>query len=285
MKNYIRIHKEFNRSAIPFYREIAIDFFTEIMKRWNQSEQYCKLIFTEKELKEILNFKDYKELSNFLIQFTKDTVAEFTISSRKIIGTAFYFVRDEYNQVEVHLQEEIREVMFYRKDIELMKKNKHKLKMSISEIEEYRKNEKKYTQLMIFSQSDLLKFTGKYSKRLYMLLIQFRKSGKFFMPYEDLKRVLEIPETYRQCDIDRQIFKKSFEEFLKIGLEVIEFSKIKNGKKISKIEIKFKINNSQEYEQEQFKTVEMEKSEKINEDNLTELERKYLEKAKKIAKN
>ena len=51
------------------------------------------------------------------------------------------------------------------------------------------------------------------------------------------------------------------------------------------IEIKFKINNSQEYEQEQFKTVEMEKSEKINEDNLTELERKYLEKAKKIAKN
>ena len=59
MKNYIRIHKEFNRSAIPFYREIAIDFFTEIMKRWNQSEQYCKLIFTEKELKEILNFKDY----------------------------------------------------------------------------------------------------------------------------------------------------------------------------------------------------------------------------------
>ena len=68
-------------------------------------------------------------------------------------------------------------------------------------------------------------------------------------------------------------------------MKVIEFSKIKNGKKISKIEIKFKINNSQEYEQEQFKTVEMEKSEKINEDNLTELEKKYLEKAKKIAKN
>ena len=38
-------------------------------------------------------------------------------------------------------------------------------------------------------------------------------------------------------------------------------------------------------EQEEIEKIEMVKSEKIDENNLTEAERKYLEKAKKIAKN
>jgi len=157
-KNIIRIHKDLNRSAIPLYKESAIDFFSEIMKRWNCKVEYEKLIFTEKEMKELLKFKNYDYLSEFLKQFTKDTVAEFKVGDKKITGTAFYFVRyTDSDIVEVHLNSELQDFLFTKKDIELMRKNKNKEAMTESEKKKAIENKEKYKKLMLFSQTEILK--------------------------------------------------------------------------------------------------------------------------------
>lgn len=292
----VRIHKDFNRSAIPFYKENAIDFFGEIMRKWNSVYTYEPLIFNLKELKKSLNLeksnnKDY--FSEFILQFAKDTTTEFFIGKNKIIGNAFYFVyNEEENFFKVHLNESLREFLFTQKDIELMKKNKKKQKMTKIEIEEFKQNEKKYKNLMLYSQVEILNFNSKYSKRLYMLLIQFKDTGYFVMKYPEFKKIMEIPNSYKQSDIDKRIFDKIIKEFKEKtqDLEISKINKEKNGgKSIELIEIFFKcdkdrfkqdIQSSKIIENDSKIYYEIQKKEEIKSNLINQTEnlyKKYLE--------
>lgn len=240
----VRIHKDFNRSAIQFYKEKAIDFFSEIMKQWNQMQEYEPLVYNAKELKKALSLETSKNseyFNEFILQFAKDTTTQFKVREKVITGNAFSFVEDgEKNTFTVELNEKLIQYVFTKSDIEIMKKNKKKEKMTINEIEQYNQNKNKYQQLMLYSQTDLLNLSGKYSKRLYMLLIQFKNTGKFFMKYDEFKKVMEIPESYNQGHIDINIFKKSKEDLQeKAGIEITEIKKIKKGRSIDRIEITF----------------------------------------------
>ena len=101
---------------------------------------------------------------------------------------------------------------------------------------------------------------GKYSQRLLDLLMQFKKTGLFVMNYDKFKELLEIPKSYKACDIDKQILGKSKEEFQKIGLLITDIEKVKDGRSIKNIKIKFKF---EEKKKKAVKTTEIKEVENL----------------------
>lgn len=96
--------------------------------------------------------------------------------------------------------------------------------------------------------AEFVNLSGTYVKTIYRYLKQFRSSGCWRIRYDDFKRLLNIPDSYRATDIDRQILKPSLKELsserslfnqrrtLFKGLVV---KKIKNGKFIEILEFCF----------------------------------------------
>lgn len=80
---------------------------------------------------------------------------------------------------------------------------------------------------------------GKYNKALYFMLKHSKNKGKYSCDYEDFKRYLGIPASYRASHINTKILKYAVTELSKFGIDIKEFNKIKDGRKISKIEIIF----------------------------------------------
>lgn len=59
---------------------------------------------------------------------------------------------------------------------------------------------------------EFINLTSIYAKRLYMFLKQFRNAGRFVVKWEDFKTRMQIPNTYQQCDINRQVLKQAIKE-------------------------------------------------------------------------
>ena len=81
------------------------------------------------------------------------------------------------------------------------------------------------------------------------------------MDYKQFKGVLEIPEKYRQYDIDRQILSKAKEELTKVGINIYNINKIKVGKEINRIEISFEYKTVLDEVKKVFETTEIDTTE------------------------
>ena len=130
--------------------------------------------------------------------------------------------------------------------------NWHSIKGNPKEIHklEIQKEEKeKLLGLMTTFIADEVK--GKYSQRLLDLLMQFKGSGLFVMSYDKFKELLDIPKSYKACDIDSRILGKSKEEFQKIGLLITDIEKVKEGRSIKNIKIKFKFEEKKKKQKKQ----------------------------------
>jgi plasmid replication initiation protein len=127
-------------------------------------------------------------------------------------------------------------------------KGNHK-KINALELAEEEKN--KLTGMMTTFLSDEIK--GKYTQRLLDLLMQYKGSGFFIMEWDKFKEILEVPKSYRARDIDKQIMEKSKEELEKIGLKITKIEKIKKGRSIETIKIKFDFERKKEEKKQDIK--------------------------------
>ncbi len=50
---------------------------------------------------------------------------------------------------------------------------------------------------------------NKYAKNLYRLLKQYQATGKYIVKYNQFKELMDIPNKYETCDIDKRILKPS----------------------------------------------------------------------------
>jgi len=143
--------------------------------------------------------------------------------------------------IKINVPEDFRKYLFYKKDIDLMYKAKHRKKLSIPELEYYDKEVKPKSKfLVLLKKADILGIKGKYNKRLYSLLGQFKKTGIYFTTWDKFKEILEIPKSYKSGHIDQKIFTPAKRELLKVGIEITEIKKIKKGRSIDRVEIRFK---------------------------------------------
>lgn len=63
-----------------------------------------------------------------------------------------------------------------------------------------------------FELAEFMSLSGKYAKRLYMLLKQFRHSGLLKLDFDEFRRRLDIPTKYRISEIDKEILKSAVKE-------------------------------------------------------------------------
>ena len=100
---------------------------------------------------------------------------------------------------------------------------------------------------------DLMEFVylpSTYTKTIYRFLKQWRTQGKWEISYNDFKDILGIPNSYKACDIDKQIIKPSIQILSEIThtlfdtertpFENLKCEKIKNGRKIETLLFTFK---------------------------------------------
>lgn len=93
-----------------------------------------------------------------------------------------------------------------------------------------------------FTKYELKEFTNinsRYTKTLFRQLKQFRDTGLYVVNMTTFRQVFDIPDSYRQSDIDRQILKPSIKELSAI-FENLKVEKIKNGRSVARLKFTFK---------------------------------------------
>lgn len=239
----IKVSKDLIQEPLKFEKELGLRFFKECILKFNQIEDLDKeIIFSFEELRQNFNLHnqdDFKEFMKFFHTEIDGRKNVFTTDKGDLIGggvfsTKIYVDRNEIGAVVNYYH---KQYIYSKCDIDKWHSVKGNPK-EINKLEIPKQEKEKLLGLMTTFIVDEVK--GKYSQRLLDLLMQYKGSGLFVMNYDKFKELLEIPESYRACDIDNQILKKSISEFKKIGLLISDIEKVKEGRSIKNIKIKFK---------------------------------------------
>lgn len=245
----IRIHKKVNGNQITLGKDSLINTFYGLMELYNKQDTYNDLEITKQVLWELAGYSgEYKS------QYIKELIKELTQSKPFEVGnlnklgieavSGSMFVITTYTEggkVRVEVPKSFRQLLFYKKDIDLMTKAKKKLRMSVEELDHWdRETKGKSKFLVLLKKADLLHIQGKYNKRLYALLMQWSYTGSYEVSMKDFKELLEIPKSYRASDIDKRILIPAKKELLKVGLKITRIIKKKEGRSITGIKISFK---------------------------------------------
>jgi len=60
-----------------------------------------------------------------------------------------------------------------------------------------------------FEVREFCSINNKYAKNLYRLLKQYQATGRYVVKYNQFKEIMDIPDKYETCDIDKRILKPS----------------------------------------------------------------------------
>ncbi|MGL5723030.1 replication initiation protein [Cetobacterium sp.] len=110
--------------------------------------------------------------------------------------------------------------------------NQSTLTIKVSEDFKFILNDLK--QFTVLELKQLIKLKSKYLKTIYRLLSQFKSSAWLEITIEDFKNILEIPETYKMSDIDKQILNPCLIE-LSECFKNLKIEKKKKGVKVSSL--------------------------------------------------
>lgn len=287
----IRVHKKINLSPIKMGKENLINTFYGLIEKYNKQIEYKPLELSKMELWELAGYKgEYNskyiiELINDLTKADTYNVSSINPKISTISGSMFIVTTFSDARIKINVPEDFRPYLFYKKDIDLMTKAKHKKKMSIADLDHYdRVTKEKSKFLVLLKKADLLGISGKYNKRLYALLSQWNKTRKYTAKWEDFKEILEIPKSYQSANIDQRIMKVAKKELLKVGLKITKIEKFKKGRSIDRIEILFKIENTKISKQIQGVNTSDEKVKGHTEEITSSINSDFLEKREELRK-
>lgn len=68
------------------------------------------------------------------------------------------------------------------------------------------------SQFTQFELKEYLKLKSSYTKEFYRRMKQFKYTGFWDISYEEFMRVLDIPKTYRTCDVDKKVIEPIMKE-------------------------------------------------------------------------
>lgn len=240
---YIRIHKDVNLHPVKMRKENLVNVFYNLVEQYNTQDVYDDLIISKQELWELAGYKgEYKAeyIRDLISELTKSDTYRF--STKYSISGSMFITVDLGLYLRIYVPAPFREFLFFKKDIDLMKKTKKQNALTPMELDYWRRiGSKKSAFLVLLKKADILGINGKYNKRLYALLMQFKKSNFFISEWSIFRETLEIPMSYKACDIDKRILNKAKQELLKVNLKITKITKIKKGNLISQIKFNFKI--------------------------------------------
>lgn len=190
----IKYKNELNKFSFSGLTETELDIIFAIFHKFKEKGQ-TEITFQTDELKELINYtrKD--------IAFDKYAFNAFTkIQSFKIE------CRNPVNKVEL-----LSVVVF---PIITLNEKERYVKVTISPIIADYLNaiENNFTR---FELAEFVNLQSGYTKTLYRLLKQFRSTGWAQFEWVEFLRLMDVPESYKQCDIDKRIIKSAIKELMK----------------------------------------------------------------------
>ena len=90
-----------------------------------------------------------------------------------------------------------------------------------------------------FELREFAKLRSSYAKQMFKLLSQYNSTGVYIITVEEFKRILDIPTTYKMCDIDKKVIRPILTE-CSLYFKNLKLTKIKRGKTISRFKFVFK---------------------------------------------
>lgn len=209
MSDIVKYHNDFNKIQLPSFTE--------------QEQNLLFLIFAkikEKGIDNVINlyandFKINEKLSNSREYLTDN------INSLK-----YKFFKANFKQIIETRTEIIHKYvnLFETMEIHYVKRNPddgydestlfNRITLKINPDFAYLVNQLT-TNFTAFELEEFISLSGKYTKTLYRLLKQYRTTGKVYFEWEEFKRIMDIPEKMKMCDIDKDILKPVIKELTK----------------------------------------------------------------------
>jgi len=183
------------------------DLNTATMRTWTETEMNILFSIVAKirdtsTYETTFTFEQIKELSKFKKNLTRKEFVTELVSVSKKLGTLNYLERSE-DGLDAKLF-----ILFQTFDI---KGSQDTLKVMVHPQFEYVFNKigMEFTQ---FELDEFIHIQSTYAKTAYRLLKQYRTTGWWKVTIEDLRLLLDIPNSYRPSNIDQQILKPILEQ-------------------------------------------------------------------------
>ncbi|EAK9947042.1 replication initiation protein [Campylobacter lari] len=245
MSDIVKYHNDFNKIKLPSFTEVEQDLLCGLMVKLK--EQKSKVVFYPSDLRSILKSSyDNESLLNFSSSLKeKFFKADFTIIEKTTRGN---------KEVEAH-----RTINLFTEFAIYVYKNSKELEsieIQVNPRFDYILNQLT-ANFTSFELAEFIALNGKYTKTLYRLLKQYRSTGKAYFEWEEFCRVMDIPEKFVMCDIDKRIIKPAIKELtaertlfdqIRVPFKNLIFEKKKikargRGGKVIGIEFTFKSEN------------------------------------------
>jgi len=208
-KNIIKTSHNLNHFR-GSYTRLELDFiyaFISTIKDEDEELREYSLPLKELEtkLKKRLQLRDIEYLFDTLISKT------FKINNEKELAVYTFFTRLKFNK-----ENKILSVRF-----------NEDLKSHLLKLKTFAKGNFRY----------LLQFKSEYSKRLYMLLSQWKKAGSYKYKVAELRDMLAVPDSYKYNDFKKRVIIKAQKELKEKGDIYFTFKEKKEegGKKVTHI--------------------------------------------------
>ncbi|WP_332933412.1 replication initiation protein [Campylobacter coli] len=247
MNDIVKYHNDFNKIKLPSFTEIEQDLLCGLMVKLK--EEKGKVTFYPWDLRNILK-SSYD--NNSLMEFASSLKRKFFKADFTVIEKT---TRGE-KEVEAHKTINLfTEFAIY---VYASSKDLESIEIQVNPRFEYILNQLT-ANFTAFELSEFVSLSGKYTKTLYRLLKQFRTTGKAYFEWDKFCNTMDIPENYRQIDIDQRILKPAIKELSKarnlfdqvrVPFENLAYEKEKTkgrgrGGKVSGITFTFKPENIQ----------------------------------------
>lgn len=201
----VKYHNDLNTVVMRTWTSEEMNFFFAILTKAKE-QGLKKLVFDTDELKQLASSS------------RKYRWEETVISAVKKIGQLTYFEQSE-KKFRVMTLFELLEVDLEKRIVEV----------KVSSNFDYILN-KLETQFTRYELEEFTSIRSTYAKTMYRLLKQWRTVGKKEFAIDDLKRILDMPSSYKSSEIDRAVI-KPIKEQLSPYFVSLKVKKIKSNKR------------------------------------------------------
>ncbi len=203
MSDIVKYHNDFNKIQLPSFTEIEQDLLCGLMVKLKEEKNKVK--FYPSDLRSILK-SDY----------TNESLLEFSLSLREKFFKADFTIIERTTRGDKEVEAHRTINLFTEFAIYVYKSSKEleSIEMQVNPQFEYILNQLT-ANFTAFELSEFIALSGKYTKTLYRLLKQYRTTGKAYFEWEEFCRIMDIPEKFAMCDIDKRILKPAIKELSK----------------------------------------------------------------------
>jgi len=211
----IKYHNNLNKIALTDFnqRELSI-FFTACSIMKEQGTNELEISFLELEKLIGISFKDKNELVKYVRSLS-----------------------DKLLKLKTNIENDGLYITFVLFRTFVIDTNRNMLTIKVNEDFAYILNDltRNFT---LFELQEFNALGSTYAKHLYRMLKQFKYTGYFKIEMSEFRRLLDIPEKYRMCDINKRVLAPAINEVSHF-FSSLNLNKIKEGRNIKYLEFTF----------------------------------------------